>query len=68
MPRQTRGAVIGSVLNRTPVAAAMALATAAAAPQTGPSPMPRAPYGPSADGTSTMIVSKAGMSGASGRA
>ena len=63
-PRQTRGAVIGSSLNRTPVAAAMALATAAAAPQTGPSPTPFAPYGPSGAGTSTMIVSMTGMSGA----
>ena len=38
----------------------MALATAAAAPQTGPSPIPFAPYGPSGAGTSTMIVSKVG--------
>ena len=63
-----RGAVIGRLRNLTPVAAAIAFATAAAAPHTGPSPMPRAPYGPSADGTSTMMVSNAGTSGASGSA
>ena len=53
-------AVIGSSRKRTPVASVMALATAAAAPQTGPSPIPFAPYGPSGAGTSTMIVSKVG--------
>ena len=55
-----RGGVIGNSRKRTPVASVIALATAAAAPHTGPSPIPYAPDGPSGAGTSTMIDSKVG--------
>src|SRR5678815_3105947 len=48
----TRSGVIGSIVNRTPVAARMALAMAGAAPTSEGSPMPLAPSGCDGSGSS----------------
>ncbi len=66
--RRTTGGVIGSACRRMPVAAAIALPMAAAPAMTGASPMPFAPNGPSAAGTSTIVVVRAPTSWIRGRA
>ena len=57
---------IGSSVMRTPVALAIALATAAIGGMIGTSPTPRTPYGWLGLGTSTMTVSIMGKSEATG--
>src|SRR5438132_9235771 len=60
--RRTRSGVKGASVKCTPIASAMALPTAAAPATIDGSPTIRAPYGPSSDGTSTMIASIGGRS------
>src|SRR6266540_2048055 len=60
--RSTRSGVIGTSVSRAPVASATALATAAAPATMDGSPTMRAPYGPSSEGTSTIIASIGGRS------
>ena len=60
----TTGAVIGSSLNRTPIASLTALATAADTGMTPDSPRPLAPNGPSASPVSIRRTTISGMSSA----
>jgi hypothetical protein len=57
---------MGRLVIRTPMAAAMALATVAGGSTFGGSPTPLAPYGPIRPGCSTMIDSTRGTSSAVG--
>ena len=60
--RSTRSGVIGSSVTQTPTASYTAAAIAGGCELFAISPMPFAPYGPSADGFSMMIVSIFGRS------
>ena len=59
---------MGSFRNLMPVASATALANTAAAPATGGSPTPLAPYGPVGLGSSTASASVGSLSLIEGRA
>src|SRR5271156_2320514 len=63
----TRGGDIGRSRKRTPIASAIALATAAIGGTIGTSPTPRAPNGWRGLGTSTITVSIIGISEATGQ-
>ena len=65
-PRPAAGVIGSSVHAARPCAAAIALAIAGGTPQTGGSPMPLAPNGPSGAGTSTISVSIGGTGSVDG--
>ena len=60
--RSTRSGVIGSSVTQTPIASWTAVAMAGGCGLFAISLIPFAPYGPSADGFSMMIVSTSGRS------